>query len=276
MGDLLGVHKSMPSAEYHSYRDFIGSSSIVKIDESPKHFHHAWQGPAKDPTAPMIKGTLRHSLLLEQDVSHYVARPLTDKGSLVASNTKDYAAFLAANPGKTPIHPADYDEMYEILTAFCENTRALAMMKRSQIEYSVFAQDPETGLLLKARPDIWGAGYMADLKTTSNVGAFERQIFQSMYDVRLAHYAKVIEYTTGEMIEEFFFIVVESSAPHCSKIYRMKSADMDAAKAKWRSLVNQVFACTKTGAWPGFADEIHLVEKPKFFADETISFDEVV
>lgn len=274
MSHLIGVHPEMPSAEYHAISDAIGSSSLMAMDQSPRHFHHAWTTPGES-TPARTKGTMLHSLLLEQDIGHYIPRPLNEKGDLVRSNSKEYAEFLAANPGKTPIHPDDYEPMYQMLTAFCENKRAMDMMNGARIENSVFAKDPETGLLLKARPDIWGTGYMADLKSTSNIRGFERQIFREMYDVRLAHYAKVIEYTTGEMIEEFFFISYESGAPYCSKIFLMRKSDMEAAKAKWRTLINQVSVCIKNRAWPGFEDSIHLVVRPKFLEEETITFEEV-
>lgn len=274
MNSLIGIKPDMPAAEYHALADFIGSSSLMAMDKSPKHFHHAWTKPT-EPTAAMTKGTLIHSLLLEQDISHYVPRPLNEKGDLVRSNSKEYQAFLDANPGKTPIHPDDYEPMYEMLTAFCDNKRAMDILKDSRIEHSVFAQDPETGLLLKARPDIWGSSFLADLKSTANIARFERQIFQEMYDVRLAHYAKTIEYATGESLEEFFFIVYESSAPYCSKIFRMKRADMDAAKEKWRMLINQVSVCMKNNAFPGFDDSIQLVERPKFLEAEALTFEGV-
>lgn len=272
----LGIDKNLPADIYHSQPHFIGSSSIVQMDKSPKHFHQAWTQPASEPSTAQARGTLIHSLLLEQDIARYVRRPLNEKGELVRSNSKEYAAFLAENSGKVPTHPDDFDQMYAMLTSYCENSRAMAMMRDSAIEHSVFAQDPETGLLLKARPDIWGLGHLADLKSTSNIRGFERQIFTQMYDVRLAHYAKTIEYATGEALDEFFFIAYESSAPYCSKTFRMKSADMKAAKEKWRQLINQVAVCQKNGAWPGYDDSIQLVEKPQFLELEMISFEEAI
>lgn len=271
----LGVHSDISAAEYHANQDFIGSSTLTHIDESPRHFYHAWKGPAKEPTAAMQKGTLIHSLLLEQDISQYVPRPVNEKGDLVRSNSKEYAEFLAANPGKTPIHPDDYNPMYEMLTAFCENKRAMTMMEGARIEQSVFTKDPETGIQIKARPDIWGPGYLVDLKSTSNMRRFEHQIFEAMYDVRLVHYAKCIEFATGEKIDQFFFVAYESNAPYCSKIFRLKSADVERAEGKWRMFMNQVSVGMKTGKWPAYPDEIQMVTRPRFFEDETVSFEEV-
>lgn len=271
----LGVFKDMSAAEYHASLEFIGSSSLTQMDQSPRHFLNAWTGPKDEPTEAMTRGTLIHSLLLEQDISHYVARPLDEKGNLVRSNTKEYKEFLDANPGKTAVHPDIFNPMYEMLTAFTENARAMAMMKDAKIEHSVFAKDPETGLQIKARPDIWGLGYLVDLKSTAQMKRFEHQIFQSMYDVRLVHYAKSIEFATGEKIEQFFFVAYESKAPFCSKVFKLKIADVALAEAKWRSLMNQVSVCKKSNQWPGYSDEVKMVTRPRFFEEENISFEEV-
>lgn len=271
----LAIFKSMPAAQYHSHRDFVGSSSLVEMGKSPRHFFHAWKGPEKEPTASMQKGDLIHSLLLEQDISRFVRRPLNEKGELVRSNSKEYGTFLTANPGKTPVHPDDFDPMYEMLTAFCENERAMAMMDGAQIETSIFAKDLETGLMIKARPDIWGEGYLVDLKSTSDIQKFNDQIFRMKYDIRLAHYARAIEAAGGKKIEEFFFIAYESDAPFCSKVFQIKPADIRAADEQWLALANQVAVCERENDWPGYSDEIQLAERPTFLSTNSVSFDEV-
>lgn len=271
----LGIFKSMPASDYHARRDFIGSSSLVEMAKSPRHFFHSWKGPAIEPTAAMQKGELIHSLLLEQDISRFVRRPLNEKGELIRSNSKEYGAFLQANIGKTPVHPDDFDPMYEMLTAFCENERAMAMMNGAEIEASIFAKDPETGIMLKARPDIWGDGYLVDLKSTSDIQKFNDQVFRMKYDVRLAHYARAIEAAGGKKIKNIFFIAYESSAPFCSKVFQLKTADIREADDQWLALANQVAVCEREGEWPGYSDEIQIAERPPFLSVDSISFDEV-
>lgn len=271
----FGLYPVLAAEEYHKEREFIGSSTLITMDESPKHFQHAWKGPAKDPSAAMIKGTMLHSLLLEQDIANYIGRPLTEKGSLVASNTTQYKEFLAANPGKIPVHPDDISEMETMLNAFCENKRAMAMLKDAKIEHSVFTKDPSTGILMKARPDIWLPGGIIDLKSTTDIRKFENQIFRDMYDVRLVHYGKALEFQTGEKIKEYYFIAYGQSAPYCSKIFKLRPSDIEKAESKWRILMNQVSVCMKGDIWPGYDDAIQLVTRPRYFEEETITFDEV-
>lgn len=268
--------KNISADEYHSDRTHLASSSLVMIAKSPKHFKYELDSPPAKPTPAQETGTLIHSLLLEQDIDTYVPRPLKENGELVRSNTKEYAAFLEANPGKSPIHPNEYNQLYTMLTAFAENKRAMQMLRGAAIEQSVFTADPETGLLVKGRPDIWGKGYLADLKSTSNMERFENQIFGMLYDVRLMHYAKCIEFETGERIREFYFISYEQKAPFDSQIFQLSPGDVSMAEDKWRIFLNQVAVCTKENSWPGYSDMIRVARRPKYLEDESISFEEAM
>lgn len=266
------VVPNMPSSEYHASKA-IGSSLLVKMLQSPKHFHHAWTKGSGKATDAMERGTFLHSLLLEQDVANYIPRPMKD-GKQVAVNTKEYAAFLAANPGKKPIHPNEHAEMLDVLSSFCENTKAMQMLKVANIEHSIFAEDPTTDLEIKARPDIWGKTYIADLKTVSNIDGFERNIFKNQMDVRLAHYAKCIEFATGDKIKEFYFIAFEQSAPFDSMIYQLSMGDVSAAFDKWRAVMIRIAECNNADYWPGYPNGIRIAQRPKYLED--ISFEEAI
>jgi hypothetical protein len=268
------IDASMPMPLYHKH-PAISSSQLIEMDVSPRHFYHFWKNPQTESSESQKRGTLFHDLLLEQSVEKYVARPLNEKGELVRSNSKEYATFLEANPGKVAIHPNDFNEMYSALTAFAENEKAMAMLKDTKIEHSIFCKDPETGVEIKARPDIWGNGFVADLKSTANILKFDNQIFTLSYDVRLVHYAKCIEYATGEKVNRLFFIAFESNAPFQSQIVELTIEQIADAETKWRSLMNRLSVCLKTNSWPGFTEEIRFAKKPKFIANEEISFEEI-
>lgn len=266
-----GIFEKMSSEDYHAL-DAIGSSTLVEMAISPAHFYEKWKRPKEDPTPQMIRGNLIHSLLLEQDVEKYVPRPLTAKGTLVASNTEEYKNFLAANPGKTPVHPDDHGSMYDMLTAFSKNSRAMAMLKHARIECSVVIQCPITGLYLKARPDVWGTGYLNDLKSVSTMSRFERQLFELKYEVRMAHYAYVLKIATGEEIEDFFFTPYEANRPFGSRVMQLDYTDVQDAKAEHMALLNQVSSCMKDNSWPCYSDEIEIIRKPSYLQKDEISF----
>lgn len=267
-----GIFTGVPASEYHK-DPAIGSSSLVEAEKSLLHFNAALTGK-KVVTESMSTGTWMHDLCLEQNIKHYAPRPLNEDGSLLRSNSKDYKAWESSlGAGVVPIHPDKYNEMSAILDAFCANKRAMSMMNASTVETSIFTVDPVTGLNIKARPDMMGPGFLIDLKTTSNISRFEYQIFEKMYDVRLVHYAKCIEFATGEKVNSFYFIALEQSAPYGSKIFRLKPADIARAESKWRILMNKVSVGMKGDIWPGYSDDIIEVTRPRFFEEEVITFE---
>lgn len=261
---------------YHADKEHLSASQLKQLDISPAHFKAYLKHGIKT-TDAMDKGKFLHSLGLEQDIEKFVARPLKD-GSLVRSNSKEYKEFLESNPGKTPIAPDLFDSAYEFLESFTQNKIAMELLSGSKIEHSVYAMDHESGFKIKARPDIWKGGMIADLKTTSslqNVALFERSIFSFKYDLQLAHYAETIFQATGEMITDFYILAVETSAPFGTRIFKFSKKDIEAAKQKRRELLNLLSVCKEENTWPTYTQEIIEVIKPKFM-NEVSLFEEVV
>lgn len=265
-----------PADQYHAKKEYIGSSSLKKAAISMAHFHAAWTGAEIEKTDAMDNGTLLHELFLEQNIEKYCARPLKDDGSLVASNTAIYKEFLAANPGKTPIHPNLFNNMYAALTAFANNKTAMRLLKDAIVENSAYAVDHESGLLIKARPDILGPDYIVDLKTTGKVldNHFERGIFSNQYDLQLAHYAETVYATTGQKITHFYVLAVEQKFPFASKIYRVNPRDVQEQKNVRRQYLNEIAVCKAENNFPGYRDEIIDAIKPSFLEQNNeISFE---
>lgn len=260
------------ASEYHSKKEFISSTALRQMALSAKHFFDAWTKPGIDSTSAMDNGEFLHSLVLEQDVNKFVPRPLKD-GRLVATNTKDYAAFLDANPGKTPIHPDLFNMATECLTAFCDSKAAMNLLKDARVENSIYTTDPDTNLSIRARPDIWGSGILVDLKTTGKRldWSFEKTIFSSGYDVQLAHYAETILAATGEEIKEFRIIAMEQNSPFGVKVYKVPTKYILEAKMIRRTYLNRIAVCLEDSMFPGYDDQIIEVERPKYL--ETYSLE---
>ncbi len=220
---FLGARLNEPAEQYHSIQGYVPSSPIPEMKKSPAHFVEKWQNGVES-TPAMDKGEFIHKLLLEQDIEKYVARPLKEDGSLVRSNSKEYAAWLAENPGKTPIAPDLYNDALPILTAACNHEKFVRAFEKSDAEASFYAKH-SNGLYLKARPDMIAKdrSFILDVKSTSDISTFEKQIFNLGYDVRLIHYAETIKALEGVEIPEIYFFAIESKAPYGCKIIKRGS-----------------------------------------------------
>ncbi len=257
---------------YHANREYVGSTELKQMSLSPKHFYKAWKGDPTEATEAMETGTLLHDLLLEQNVDKYCARPLNEKGELVRSNSKEYAAFLANNVGKTPIRPELHSNLYEALTAFTENKTAMKMLSGARIEHSFYSVDHESGIKVKARPDILGDGYLVDLKTvTGTLENFERTIFNNNFDFQLCHYGEVVE----EKINDYYLIGFEQKT-FASKVFKIPRSYIEEAKAKRRFFLNEIAVCLHENLWPSYEQSIIEVERPKFLDNSmTLAFEGV-
>jgi hypothetical protein len=255
-----------PAEMYHAKKEFISSTPLKQMALSPRHFFEAWTKPEIEETEAMKNGELIHSLILEQDVKKFCARPLDEKGNLVRSNSKEYLAFLENNKGKTPVHPDLFNQMNECLTAFCENRIALEFLDKAKIEHSIYTVDHQTGLKMKARPDGWKDGVLIDVKTTGKRldQFFIRTIFANNYDLQLAHYAECIKAATGEVIKEYYIIAIEQKAPFSSRVYRLNPSDISAAKQVHRQYLNQIKVCLDDNKFPSYVNEVIEAEKPSY------------
>ena len=272
-----GIFKSEHEEAYHGEKEFISSSPLAYMQKTPAHFYESWTGSVET-SAPMEKGTFIHKILLEQDISRYCARPLTENGELVRSNSPSYTNFLEANVGKIPLHPNLYNEAEAILSAACKSKIFMHYHNISDPEVSFYGVDKATGLPIKARTDLVCKEYdfILDVKSTRDISTFEKQIFTLGYDIRLAHYAKTVESVTGKLPVNLLFFAIESSAPWATKMYCLSPEDTDLAFEKWEQLMREVKVCIDDNNWPSYPEELYIPKRPAYLNTITeLNFGEV-
>lgn len=90
-------------------------------------------------------------------------------------------------------------------------------------EMTIYGNDPNTGLLLKCRPDIFypEAGVILDIKTTKSFfeDSFKRDIEMYEYDIQAAYYIHVCK-LAGYDIRRFIFLALDKTDDcHDFKLY---------------------------------------------------------
>lgn len=259
--------------EQYSQSQGIRATALKQMLKSPAHYKAALT--VSKTSKALTNGQLVHSACLEQDLSQFVARPVDESGSLIRSNSKQYQEFLKASEGKTAVKQEELDEMLSYLTAFTASKQAMRLYNNSDIESSVYSKCIQTGLLLKARPDILNLenGFVADLKTTSSdLRNFEREIFRFNYHIQAAHYLKTIEHSTGVQIKDFYFIAIEKSEVLGVQVFKLSFDLLKYSFEKWQQLINQVRACEEDKAWPSYPEIITEVQMPKYLNDHNDDF----
>lgn len=242
---------------YHA-EEHLGSTSVKAMRISPAHFYEAWKGlrihkPAYD------EGTAVHSVLLEQDLSGFIARPEGIDG-----RTKEGKAALAEleASGKIVLKSDVFDSLEQRLDAFCSSNEAMRLIRDAKIEQSCYTQDHETGLYIKARPDIMKPGTLSDIKTVASMGQFERQVWNYGYNIQAGFYSLVIEQMGSPEVREFNFVVQEKVAPYGVRVFRLTKPLLDASKAEARVLLNRCMVHIKENKFPSYDDVVTELRQP--------------
>jgi hypothetical protein len=146
------------------------------------------------------------------------------------------------------------------------------MAAHGAAETSLFWVDPDSGVLLKIRPDFmltpcpaFPNGLIIDGKSTTDasVQGFGRQVWNLDYGLQAAIYTKVFQgvfKTAGR--PPFLWLGQEKDSPHAARYY---SAGDDLI-AHWdrriAAMLPAVKRCQDTGVWPGYPETVETLALP--------------
>ena len=90
-----------------------------------------------------------------------------------------------------------------------------------------------------------------DLKTTKDASkeSFRRSIDDYGYDLQAAFYTDAVKMAIGREVP-FYFLVVESDAPHSVRLYRIGQASIEVGRRKYRMALQLLGLDEVAGAGP--------------------------
>lgn len=198
--------------------DGIANSELKLIERNPSDIiwaRHAPRDNSKAVTADF--GTALHCLLLEPDVFNDLVLVSSVKGRM----TKTFEEEQLNNPGNIVL-TADEAEKVKIMAA---SVKAHPMANYllsldGDCESSVFAECPNTGILLKCRPDkdcSMVINAAIDVKTTASLDdwrsdlRWKNPLFAYDYGHQAAFYLHALSLHYGFDVENFTFIAVQKT-----------------------------------------------------------------
>lgn len=169
-----------------------------------------------------------------------------------AIEARDYAL----RKGKTILSKAEADTVLYMAEAVSQDELAKALITAGEPEMTLAAKDPETGVWLRARPDVLPhtMEIIPDIKTAVNAAMepYERAATKFGYFQSAAHYIDVIDLIYGYRKRRFVLITVEKTPPYCVVIDHLDDTDIDMARLRNRAALNKFAEALKTGEWPGY------------------------
>lgn len=279
-----GRHE-MTNEAYHA-ADAVSKSRLDEFAKSPQHFWLKYENPNRAPseqTEAMLIGSAVHCAVLEPDLfqQRYFSPPkdAPKRPSSTQVNAKNPSAdtliavawwrdFQDANKGKDLLTAEQHAECLALRDCVHADNRIASLLADGQSEQSYFAADPETGLLLKVRPDfITGGGVFLDLKVVRDASpwGFGRACAAHRYDVQAAFYPDVLRLLYPDTRRAFAFLAVEKNeAGPVAAIYYADDEMIASGRAKWRREVSALAVCKKFNHWPGYTPEPQPVLFPKY------------
>lgn len=159
--------------------------------------------------------------------------------------------------GLVPLAPADARKIKGVIEAVLANPDARKILELPHRETSIFNTSPE-GVPVRARFDIYGDTAAADLKTTTDASprGFSRHVVEYGYFVQEAWYRDVHKFETGEDLDSFKFLAVETSGPYQVAVHELDVIYRDIGTKLAREARDVWQRCMDTGEWPGIEGEL--------------------
>jgi exodeoxyribonuclease VIII len=263
----------IPIDEYHRHPNI--SSSDVKAVATRSLAH--WKYKTYKASTAFALGSAVHALVLEPHKNLVVRGPEDRRGA----KWKD-ASLAADLDGKILLTEGDFDLSRQIADAVLAHEIVQSWMAHPDFvaEASFFAEDGETGVNIKCRPDghIVDTGIIFDIKTTRDASpdGFAREIVNYGYDLQAAFYLRTLR-EAGRRAKQFFFVAVEKEPPYAVGVHYMTQRYLKNANERVTQTLEKINAAIAaddyTTGWPMIND----IDLPRWQLDpEADVFDDTI
>lgn len=279
-----GVYSGVPMKIYHGPNLCVGPSlssggARTIFNDSPMEYHvYSPYNPAAlerdDSRALVVGGAAHHLCLGEADFKkHYVVRPdeypdakgLFKKWTRAAHYCQDWEADQI-EAGLEIITPAELETIKGLAgiqpwqkgledSGLLNNAVVRAGALQGLVEHTIVAQDKETGVWLKARPDVipTASREASDFKTTQSVEprALQRTLDDYRYDMQGEFISRCLEQAADFRLTNFALIFACKPVPHEVAVREIKPFDMDESAKDNQAAIRTFALCMERGKWPG-------------------------
>lgn len=264
--NLTGIHH-LAEPDYRAL-SAINKSGLDHIAKSPAHYQQYLKTPV-EPTPAMIVGQATHMGVFEPELlyRHFFARPEGIDGRTKEGKEK-LSELGKQHVGKTMLKAEEMETIEGIMRSVRSHRVASQLISGGIAEASAIAQDPEFGILCKARPDYMRADdTLIDLKTTETASfrAFQRSVVNFRYHVQAAWYLDVVNAAIGKpQYKKFILIAVEKEPPYGLILYELDAEAIRIGRMEARSNLKTYAECVKADVWPGYPESLLTMTVPEW------------
>lgn len=281
-----GIYSGVPMSVYHGKNLCVGpslsSSGARKIfGASPMEFwircpYNPMALPPEDSRAFIIGRAAHHLCLGEADFKkHFIVRPAEypdektgelKKWTMAAKFCKRWVAEAENDMKLTVLTPEELETIKGLAgiqpwqkgltdSGLMNNALVQAGALHGLVEHTVIAQDKETGVWLKARPDVipLDSTDANDLKTTEAIDdrSLELTLHNYRYDAQADFVNRCLEGAGAFSLTAFALIFACKKEPHEVAVRELKQCDLADSKLDNDIAIRAFALGMETGRWPG-------------------------
>lgn len=269
-----GVYAGVPESVYHGdtprmvdgvHVGSLSSSAGRRLLElAPAEWRWEQDHPeTRQPTEAMELGSAVHTEVLGVGDPIVVVDAPDWKKKADQERRKEIRA-----AGGIPLLPKQVAQVYAMRDAVWNDPIAGPLFTSGTPELSVYARDPDTSVMLRARLD-WlremGGGRRVgiDLKTaeSSAPADFEDEVGKWQYNVQQPWYEDVCE-LAGMPLSAWLWVVVAKRPPHLVSVCELPPRAIDLGRAIKRRAIDTFARHAEADDWPGHQPVIHQIDLP--------------
>lgn len=259
-----GIYAGVPESVYHGDRGSISSSQARRLLEVTPHRWKWERDNPKPPSDAFDLGTAVHTIVLGVG-----AQPVDSGYDKWQSNDAKAEVARIRKAGGIPLKPKDYAAAHAAAAKVLNHEGAAAILAEGEPELSAWVRDPETGVMLRSRPD-WTrwldpvTAICDDFKTSSEPGPDEFLWSAAKYGYhRQQAWIKRVMRLLGIEVIDFRFLVVCTDPPYEPYIVDLPQRAEDLGDRDNRRAIDRYAECMHTDIWPTHADGIHHIDLPE-------------
>lgn len=268
---MIEIGKLKQGLSYEEYHEIeaLRSSDLKLLKRSPAHWK---QRPiVEKPKEHFEFGKAFHSMVEKRDDFEYVIEPDVDRRTKAGKETLA-EFYLNIKPGATILKPEWVPQLHGMLKSIISHSRVKHLLSTGISETSLLVRDPDTGIMLKCRPDhIMETGHLLDIKTTRDASRsfFLNQIFSDrgyspFFILQAAHYVHCLKIAGISKSDAMTLIAIEKEPPYGIIVYPLDIGCL-AIGEQYRAKITEDFAkCLDTDTWPNYSEEILPVSPPQW------------
>lgn len=263
MSDLptRGVHFGINEAAYHGDRSSLSSTGAKTIiSAGARAFKHQQDHPVHKDVFDL--GSVVHALIL--GVGDYEVIEHDSWRTKAAQAERE----AARAEGRAPILSKDYAAAQDMADAVMSNALAAGILSEGRPEVSAWAEDPETGVVMRGRIDWLRDNAIVDIKTSAkpvDPMSWERTAWDLRYGLQAWWYSRVLE-LNDEPERPFLWVALSKEAPHEVYVHQASGELLDRGREDAEEALRTYADALLTGHWPGLANDqqIHSTGLPRW------------